>query len=218
MLCVIFYWVWQCHTALFSSKNVIKQIDFSKIQICGFNQFRPILVSTRSMRGCSSSRFISRTASIAPSSTLSSVNDITIKKIEGYNEFDFKCANVNDGIPFENNIADYIVCSEVMEHLENPTFFLNECTRVLKNGGKLLLTHNPDIFQKDSFIESYNKLDWSKEKIAKAIKFEKYDRLWINYDRLEKIAKSAGFSTSKKLKIPSLLFQSTHMFDLLLEK
>ena len=64
----------------------------------------------------------------------------TIKRIEGYNEFDFKCANVNDGIPFENNIADYIVCSEIMEHLENPTFFLDECKRVLKIGGKIIIS------------------------------------------------------------------------------
>lgn len=64
----------------------------------------------------------------------------TLQKIPGYNAQQFVCHNVNSGLPFENNSADFIFCLEVLEHLENPTFFFSEVNRVLKNTGKLVLS------------------------------------------------------------------------------
>ena len=43
-------------------------------------------------------------------------------------------------IPFENNTFDSIFCSEVLEHIFNPDEILSELSRVVKCGGKLLLT------------------------------------------------------------------------------
>ena len=53
---------------------------------------------------------------------------------------DFICHNVNKGLPFDNEIADYIVGLEIVEHLENPTFFFSEAKRVLKPGGKIIVS------------------------------------------------------------------------------
>jgi len=43
-------------------------------------------------------------------------------------------------IPFENEGFDYILCTEVVEHLFDPLDKFNEFHRVLKQGGKLFLT------------------------------------------------------------------------------
>lgn len=45
-----------------------------------------------------------------------------------------------DKIPFSENYFDYVVCSEVLEHLFFPEHILSEIKRVLKPGGKLIIT------------------------------------------------------------------------------
>lgn len=67
------------------------------------------------------------------------INQETLNAIKNHPE-DFYCHNVNQGLLFKDNTADYIICLETLEHLENPTFFLSEVKRVLKPGGKLILS------------------------------------------------------------------------------
>ncbi len=43
-------------------------------------------------------------------------------------------------LPFKNNSFDLIICSEVLEHLENDMSGLVELNRVLKPGGKIIIT------------------------------------------------------------------------------
>ena len=43
-------------------------------------------------------------------------------------------------LPFDNNYTDTIVSFQVMEHLPEPVQFLAECYRILKPGGRLLIT------------------------------------------------------------------------------
>lgn len=43
-------------------------------------------------------------------------------------------------IPLEDESVDVILCSEVFEHISNPVLALKEFSRLLKKGGKLLLT------------------------------------------------------------------------------
>lgn len=45
-----------------------------------------------------------------------------------------------DCIPVEDNVFDIILLTEVLEHLENPLNSLEEVKRVLKEGGKIIVT------------------------------------------------------------------------------
>lgn len=43
-------------------------------------------------------------------------------------------------LPFDSETVDYIVAGEIIEHLEHPQNFINECKRVLKEGGYLAIS------------------------------------------------------------------------------
>lgn len=68
--------------------------------------------------------------------------DISEKVIESvkHKKGTFQTCDIMKGLPFENCQFDYIFCLEVLEHVENPTFLLNQFNRVLKNDGVLLLS------------------------------------------------------------------------------
>ena len=51
-----------------------------------------------------------------------------------------KVLDVNNGLPYDDNQYDLIWCSEVIEHLEQPSYVLSEMRRVLKPGGSLIIT------------------------------------------------------------------------------
>jgi SAM-dependent methyltransferase len=58
--------------------------------------------------------------------------NLAIKKVDVFYE--------GKKIPFENETFDSVVCFQVLEHVFEPEEFLNEIYRILKPGGKLLLT------------------------------------------------------------------------------
>jgi ubiquinone/menaquinone biosynthesis C-methylase UbiE len=43
-------------------------------------------------------------------------------------------------LPFKDNSVDYITAGELIEHLEDPKQFVDECMRVLKKGGYLAIS------------------------------------------------------------------------------
>jgi len=45
-----------------------------------------------------------------------------------------------DPLPFEDDSLDFVVCTQVLEHVSDPERHLREMARVLQRGGKLLLT------------------------------------------------------------------------------
>lgn len=49
-------------------------------------------------------------------------------------------ADLTEPLPFKNDCADTIVSFQVMEHLPDPVFFLAECYRIVKSGGRLFIT------------------------------------------------------------------------------
>ncbi len=51
-----------------------------------------------------------------------------------------KQANIDTGIPLENETADMVICQEGIEHFSNPLKALQEFNRILKKNGKLLIT------------------------------------------------------------------------------
>lgn len=48
--------------------------------------------------------------------------------------------NTADSLPFPDGYFDCVICSEVLEHTENPESVLQECRRILKQGGMLSLS------------------------------------------------------------------------------
>ncbi|MGH7772396.1 MAG: class I SAM-dependent methyltransferase [Candidatus Binatia bacterium] len=63
-------------------------------------------------------------------------------------------ADANEGFPFRNEIFDYVLSREGVEHLENQARFIRECARVLKPGGKLVLT-TPNIMHLGSRLSHF---------------------------------------------------------------
>jgi SAM-dependent methyltransferase len=49
-------------------------------------------------------------------------------------------ADLNQRLPFANGAFDYVVCIEGLEHLENPKQAVREFTRVLRPGGRVIIT------------------------------------------------------------------------------
>ena len=51
-----------------------------------------------------------------------------------------KVADLNCEIPFKDNFFDFVIAHEVMEHLIDTDRFLEECNRILKKEGYLIIT------------------------------------------------------------------------------
>ncbi|HEY4682681.1 MAG TPA: methyltransferase domain-containing protein [Candidatus Acidoferrales bacterium] len=49
-------------------------------------------------------------------------------------------ADISRELPFASGSFDYVTCLESIEHLENQFDFMRECARVLRPGGKILIT------------------------------------------------------------------------------
>jgi ubiquinone/menaquinone biosynthesis C-methylase UbiE len=89
-------------------------------------------------------------------------------------------------LPFKNNSFDYIVSSEVIEHVPDPKKAITELFRVLKPGGTIVLS-TPNAFW-----------HWSL-RIAHFLKLRPYQGLenWSGYVELQKDFQNAGFKVRK---------------------
>ena len=68
------------------------------------------------------------------------LSKVAIKKSkEKYPEFEYYVANATN-LPFPDNSFDYVVCSEVIEHISEAERALQEIRRVLKNGKTFIVT------------------------------------------------------------------------------
>src|SRR6187549_2801026 len=45
-----------------------------------------------------------------------------------------------ENLPFENQSYDYVLCTQVLEHVRRPEVVIQEISRILKNEGLLFLT------------------------------------------------------------------------------
>ncbi len=52
----------------------------------------------------------------------------------------FKKIDLNASLPFGDHSLDFVINVEGLEHLENPHYTIKEFARVLKSGGKLIIT------------------------------------------------------------------------------
>jgi 2-polyprenyl-3-methyl-5-hydroxy-6-metoxy-1,4-benzoquinol methylase len=52
----------------------------------------------------------------------------------------WKEADLNLPLEYSEGYFNFVISSEVIEHLENPRAFFRECSRIIKSGGVLILT------------------------------------------------------------------------------
>jgi SAM-dependent methyltransferase len=62
--------------------------------------------------------------------------------------------DMNKALPLEDESLDYVLCLEGIEHLENEFQFTRECRRVLKPGGRLILS-TPNILNLASRLKYF---------------------------------------------------------------
>ena len=55
-------------------------------------------------------------------------------------ELTIDIGNLNQSLPYPNDSFDYLICLDGIEHTENPSNAIREFQRVLKKGGKILLS------------------------------------------------------------------------------
>lgn len=120
--------------------------------------------------------------------------------------------DLNEDLPYKNDCFDYVVSVETIEHLENPWHFLREVSRVLKAGGRLILT-TPNINSISSrvmFLYNLNYHDFGEDYT--------YHISPINYYMLLKMFNDTDFiieeiTTNKYIKPKlSLLFHLLYPF------
>lgn len=71
----------------------------------------------------------------------SKVTGIDVERMHQKNKYHkFVQSDLNTPMPFKKNTFDCVTAGEMIEHLYNPFLFLNECYRVLKPKGKLIIT------------------------------------------------------------------------------
>jgi len=66
--------------------------------------------------------------------------DMDKDRFEFHDQIEFKEGNLNSKLPYDDNTFDYIIFMEVIEHIYNPNFVISEISRVLKKGGRLILS------------------------------------------------------------------------------
>lgn len=57
----------------------------------------------------------------------------------GISHLDF-VADLNNGIPLANEVADTVLCTDVLEHIHNPVHLFSEMTRIMKQDAKIIVT------------------------------------------------------------------------------
>jgi len=68
------------------------------------------------------------------------ISEVAVRKSKRrYPQFEYSVGDAQD-LPFKDNSIDCLICSEVIEHLENDEKFIEEAHRVLRKNGRLILT------------------------------------------------------------------------------
>jgi len=94
-------------------------------------------------------------------------------------------ADLNFPLPFRNNSTDMVFAREVLEHLQFPKEFLQECYRILKSNGELMMT-TPN---RNSWV---NKIFKTYFHIGKNYQYLKHKKLFSS-DELENLLLEIGF-------------------------
>ncbi|MFQ5606767.1 MAG: class I SAM-dependent methyltransferase [Candidatus Zixiibacteriota bacterium] len=116
-----------------------------------------------------------------------------------FDDVKYEPVDMAQKFPFDSASFDYVVSIEGIEHIENQFLFLRECARILKRGGKLLLT-TPNVSTLESrfffFLTEFH--DHPPRPIRDDLSniFMEHINL-IPFHRLETFVRFAGFEIGK---------------------
>ena len=68
------------------------------------------------------------------------VDDLVKASCERFPQIDFRCADCEKGIPFDDDFIDVVWAGDIIEHVHHTDVFVNEINRVLRVGGRFILT------------------------------------------------------------------------------
>jgi 2-polyprenyl-3-methyl-5-hydroxy-6-metoxy-1,4-benzoquinol methylase len=88
--------------------------------------------------GCGTGAFLSRLKGDGYTKLNGIDIDLSAANIDGIS---FSCIDLDSGkMPYEDSSFDLIICIEVLEHIENVGIFLSEISRILSEGGNVVVT------------------------------------------------------------------------------
>ena len=91
--------------------------------------------------GCGDASFTRNLATFSSSVTAIDISEVQIEEnAASLPAIRFLQHDVAEPFPFADESFEVVWCSEVMEHLFNPLFAMQEMHRILKSGGRLLVT------------------------------------------------------------------------------
>jgi SAM-dependent methyltransferase len=91
--------------------------------------------------GCGDGRFTAELAHAAARPVGVEIAEAALERARSRNpELDFRLASIEGPLPLEDASFDVVWASEVIEHVADTARWLSEVRRVLKPGGRLLLT------------------------------------------------------------------------------
>ena len=74
------------------------------------------------------------------------------EKFQGVDTIDYRLGEA-ENLPIEDKVVDYVFANMYLHHVENPTVAIKEMARVLKPGGRLVITdldeHNFDFLKRE---------------------------------------------------------------------
>lgn len=90
--------------------------------------------------GCGSGILLNELKPVVPSITGCDLSDVLLQRVRKEKKIEQLVAADLKSLPFASNSFQSLLCSEVLEHLPNPKRAIQEIARVLKPGGKALIT------------------------------------------------------------------------------
>jgi len=91
--------------------------------------------------GCADCAFLTGLQKSFPNVSLTGADNSSLVEKKCLSlSLEFKQANFEKELPFSNNSFDLISCQQVIEHLQDPEFFVTEISRILKSNSFLLIS------------------------------------------------------------------------------
>lgn len=98
--------------------------------------------------GCGTGNLLNRISQASPKLILSGIDLVNYTDIKNIN---FIKQDFNEDFDVEDSLFDIVVCTEVIEHLENPRHLLRQISKISKKGGLIVLT-TPNLYSILSII------------------------------------------------------------------